>query len=336
MKKIKIKFDGFDGKGPNGLNGEAEKTLEILKKHYDVELSDDPDYLFFMIYSQNYHKYDCVRIFLTIEGVCPDFNIADYGISFEYMDYGDRFFRLPNFFFYPDAIDKMLHKHEVSGSDSKCLDREFCSYVYSNAKGDPFRTKLFESVNAYKKVNSGGRYMNNLPDGKPIDDKIMFESQHKFSIASENTSLPGYHSEKLVEAFAAGTVPIYWGDPRVDEFFDEGAFINCMKYDSIDDVVKKIQEIDKDPELYLKLLKTPAVQEKYRNHLYENMEKEYECFLTHIFDQEYEKAFRRNRGIAGEQYLQCIRAEKRIMEKYNRIKNTKFISFFIKKFRKIV
>ena len=50
--------------------------------------------------------------------------------------------------------------------------------------------------------------MNNI--GGAVSDKFAFQQKHKFSIAFENTSYCGYCTEKIVEAFVAGTIPIYW------------------------------------------------------------------------------------------------------------------------------
>ena len=49
--------------------------------------------------------------------------------------------------------------------------------------------------------------------GGPVASKLDFDRSHKFSIVCENTAHSGYTTEKLVEAFAAGCIPIYWGDP---------------------------------------------------------------------------------------------------------------------------
>ena len=65
----------------------------------------------------------------------------------------------------------------------------------------------------YKHIDSGGKYKNNI--GAPVADKLAFLSEGKFNIAFENSSANGYTTEKLIEAFAAGTIPLYWGDESV-------------------------------------------------------------------------------------------------------------------------
>lgn len=80
----------------------------------------------------------------------------------------------------------------------------------------------------YKKVDSGGKYKNNI--GKPVENKRDFQMTHKFVIAFENTSTRGYTTEKIIGAYAAGAVPIYWGDPDVAMTFNTKSFINCNEY----------------------------------------------------------------------------------------------------------
>lgn len=329
-KIITVNFEGFQNGTQSDLNRDAKVILEILQKHYDIEIAEEPDYLFYNVNARNHIYHDGIRIFCTIEAICPDFNLADYGIGFEYLEYGDRYFRLPNYFFYPEAIEGMLHRHENVTADM--AERKFCSFVYSNDKAAEYRSVLFKKLQEYKQVESGGRYCNNLPDGKPIADKIAFERMHKFSIACENASHPGYHTEKLVEAFAAGTVPIYWGDPLVEKVFNPKAFINCGAYQTIDEVVERVIYLDEHPEEYLAMLKEPALQPTMPQNLYEDMYQKFEAFLVEIMDQSKEKAYRRNRGFWGMQYEQGKRAEERVIRAYSKLRELPPVRFV----RKIV
>lgn len=321
MEVKKVKFDGFYKEGTKELNREAKLILELLQKHYTIELSENPDYIFYNVDGADYYKYDCIRIFCTIEAICPDFNLADYGIGFEYLEYADRYYRFPNYVFYVDKMVKMADKHKhVTEAMAK---REFCSFVYSNANAAPKRGELFHSLSTYKKVDAGGKYLNNMPDGKAVQDKFAFEANHKFSIACENASHPGYHTEKLIEAFAAGTVPVYWGDPRVKEVFNTRAFINVDDYSSEEELLKEIRRLDQDAEAYLAMLREPALVEntadggQYVTKCLDGLEN----YLLHIFEQPLEKAYRRNMGFWGEQYLDRKRCESNIIEKYMKLRN---------------
>lgn len=87
-------------------------------------------------------------------------------------------------------------------SDQELLNRKFCSFVVSNSQfSDPLRKRFFERLCKYKKVDSGGRYLNNI--GGPVRDKLAFCRGYKFNIAFENSSVDGYTTEKIMEAYAA-------------------------------------------------------------------------------------------------------------------------------------
>ncbi|WP_281650799.1 glycosyltransferase family 10 [Helicobacter bilis] len=81
--------------------------------------------------------------------------------------------------------------------------------VSNNALTDK-RDMFFEALSKYKRVDSGGRWKNNI--GGNVDDKIEWLKSYKFNLCFENSSYPGYLTEKLFDAFLAGCVPIYWGD----------------------------------------------------------------------------------------------------------------------------
>jgi alpha(1,3/1,4) fucosyltransferase len=120
-------------------------------------------------------------------------------------------------------------------------------------------------TNKYKKVDSGGKALNSI--GGLVNDKLAFQRECKFSIAFENSSYPGYTTEKILHAFVADTIPIYWGNPLVHKDFNTKAFINCHDYNNFDEVVDRVIEIDNNDELYLQYLKEPALaidnNEKY-------------------------------------------------------------------------
>ena len=52
----------------------------------------------------------------------------------------------------------------------------------------------------------GESYNNNVG---VIHNKIEFLSSYKFSIAMENTEEEGYLSQKIIDSFLSGTIPIY-------------------------------------------------------------------------------------------------------------------------------
>ena len=277
--------------------------LKLLRKHYDVQICNDPDYVFYSVMGETHWGVPdkCIKICHTGENLVPDFNACDYAIGFEWMDYGDRYIRFPLYLFYQEALLRaMLHKHEI-GPDWN-LDEEkngFCSFVVSNAD-NPVRNEAFRQLSAYRKVDSGGHFLNNV--GGPVEDKLAFERSHKFSLCFENGSHPGYTTEKLVEALAARTVPIYWGDPEVGKVFNTGSFIQVKDGASFSEAVRLVKELDQDDELYIRMLREPAMRPDAPS-----LEEEYarlEAWLLSIFEQPLEEAGRRNRSNRGRIYLE--------------------------------
>lgn len=301
-RKVKIKFLDYWG---SFYDNEMEDCLimQILRKHYEVEVCDDADYVFFSTMGDSHWGVpdDCIKIYQTGENLVPDFNACDYAIGFEWMDYEDRYIRFPLYLFYgKELLDKMLHKHELPKDWNLNEEKpEFCSFVVSNHR-NPKRKVVFDYLSDYKQVSSGGGYLNNV--GGRVPDKLAFESRHKFSICFENGSHNGYTTEKLVQAFAARTVPIYWGDPKVGKVFNTKAFINAYDYDSIEDVLQRVKEIDNDDDLYLSMLREPAMRSDVLT-TDQELEK-FENWLLHIFEQPKDKAMRRNREMHGKWYIE--------------------------------
>jgi hypothetical protein len=106
------------------------------------------------------------------------------------------------------------------------------------------RISFFKTLSQHKHIASGGKVLNNIDD--KVDDKISFLKKFKFNIAFENSQYPGYVTEKIVEAFMARTVPIYWGAPDVSLEFNPKSFINISDFDSDEDAIKYIINLDKD------------------------------------------------------------------------------------------
>jgi alpha(1,3/1,4) fucosyltransferase len=139
----------------------------------------------------------------------------------------------------------------------------FCNFIFSNAHALE-RLRLFELLSKYRKVDAGGPLRNNV--GYNVKHKLPFISDYKFTIAYENSSFPGYATEKLVEPMIVNSIPIYWGDPMVTADFNVESFV-CANGRSVDDVVAEIVELDRNPDLYAAKLAQPwfdgNVQNRY-------------------------------------------------------------------------
>lgn len=283
MKKLKIKFTGF----PPYHDPHRQLYYRFLQEHYELEECESPDYIIDGGQTFHHMKYDCVKILISSENDVPDFNAYDYAVGCQDMRFGDRYIRFPWFAAYVYFQD--IRKRKTS-FDETLLKRKFCSFVVSNAEfGDPLRKKFFERLSKYKRVDSGGRYMNNV--GGPVGDKLAFCRDYKFNIAFENSSSPGYTTEKIMEAYVAQTVPIYYGNPEVAVDFRPDSMVHVRDAADIERAVEEIIRLDQDDEAYMKRVTAPCLTESDPS-VYESRLND---FLSSIFDRPLEAARRRCR-----------------------------------------
>ncbi|WP_259301093.1 glycosyltransferase family 10 domain-containing protein [Bacteroides fragilis] len=253
MKKNYLKFVDFW----DGFDTISNFIVDALSIQYEVVLSNEPDYLFYSCFGTSHLEYDCIKIMFIGENIVPDFNVCDYAIGFNYIDFGDRYLRLPLYAIYDGFSNLQNKKIDVN----KALDRKFCSIVVSNNKwADPIRETFFKLLSSYKKVDSGGRAWNNI--GGPVDNKLDFISQYKFNIAFENSRVLGYTTEKIMEPMQVNSIPVYWGNPLVGKDFNVDSFVNAHDFDSLERLVEYIIELDSSKDKYLEMLEKPWLLDK--------------------------------------------------------------------------
>ncbi len=262
------------------------RYIKRLEQYYDLVITEKPDFLFYTVFGDNFKKYNnCVKIYFTGEVVAPNFNQCDYAMGFDYINFEDRYHRYPIYFYEVD--EKMNDKSNITDDMAK---RKFCNFIYTSEAtgiGCQIRKEFCQKLSEYKHIDCPGKVLNNMPNeilDKPgetyKESKLRFQKDYKFTIAFENNSYNGYTTEKIAQAFAANTIPIYWGDPEVTRDFNPKAFINCADYNSFDEVIERVKELDNNDEEYLKMLREPAMRESYKF----NKQQELDDFLIHIIE----------------------------------------------------
>jgi alpha(1,3/1,4) fucosyltransferase len=234
--------------------------FRVLGKAYDLEISDDPEIVLYGPFGSEFLKYRCLRIYYTGENTRPNFKHCDYAFSFEYSA-DPRNYRFPDYASYRD-VNLLTRPKDV---DAIVKSRTgFCSFTVSNPISQP-RIRFFRLLSRYKRVDSFGRVLNNMPattptgtsDGGWQDTKLGLTESYKFAIAFENASRPGYVTEKIMHAMLCNSIPIYWGSPQIGEDFNTKAFVSCHDYRSFQEVAQRVIEIDNDERLYRQMLAEP-------------------------------------------------------------------------------
>lgn len=91
----------------------------------------------------------------------------------------------------------------------------------------------------------------------PVQDKYDLVNRSKFTIAFENESEPGYATEKIIQPLLAGSIPIYWGDPTIEQDFNPDAFVNVHRFGSFEAAVEEVIRIDQDDARWEKYVTAP-------------------------------------------------------------------------------
>lgn len=296
-KKVRIDFVDFWG----GFCKQNNFLAQALAKDYDIVIDESrPELVFFSLFGTRHLEYDCVKVFFTGENQHPDFNLCDYSIGFDDMWFGDRHFRLPLFATDFDAVERLLNKEPCVDLDP--AHRKFCNFVYSNASADPIRDMFFHVLNGRRPVDSFGAHLRNasiaIPSRSASDwrkGKIDKQAEYNFTIAFENSSVPGYTTEKIMDAFVASTIPIYWGDPGVEAFFNKDAFINASRFSSLENCADYVMSVANNPGLIREYLSAPPFSSENKKMIEKFSKDSLARFLSSIIEQEPAKMFRRSR-----------------------------------------
>lgn len=297
MKTIRIKYVGFDPR----FMYERTVLYQTLTRYYNVELSDNPDYIICGVYGEpyDYCLYPQVRIMDCWENYIPDFNLVDYAISSYPLSFQDRHMYAPGCVFLDSAIAgrfAALQKKDRNYTAEILRQKPyFANFMANHESEHGLRGAFFNRLSEYKRIESVGHYLNNAEQQPKItwrdESKSGFQKKCKFSLCFESTAHPGFITEKLADAFYADTIPVYYGSPDASDIFNKDAFIDCSDGD-FDAAIRKIIELDSDDEKYLSMLRQPVLNDPG---YYDKLKARYDEFIRHIFDQSPEEAYRRSR-----------------------------------------
>ena len=136
----------------------------------------------------------------------------------------------------PETIDQQLH------------DRRLALIEYFGREGslDLFGANWGDISNLPKRWRQ--RLQEIIDNLKPdvCSNKQKVIANYKFSICFENMSYPGYVTEKIIDCFRAGVIPVYLGAPDISDFVPKEAFIDLRKFGDLDGLHDHLSGITED------------------------------------------------------------------------------------------
>ena len=226
---IKIRFQ-------NGINGDVARNeiFNELADEFIFEESEQPDFILFGPYGIDIPKPgNYIRIGYYCENIIPDLSLCEwaFGVMPEAAINNKKYKRIQWHRQDPQLLVKPDDYNPIQILDKK---QHFCNFLYSHPV--PYREEFFRQLSKYKKVDAPGKSMNNMNSidtlfkGDIWNRKKQFLGSYKFTIAFENYVYPGYQTEKLYDAMQVDSVPIYCGDPLIEQIFNTQSFVNFTDY----------------------------------------------------------------------------------------------------------
>jgi len=123
----------------------------------------------------------------------------------------------------------------IKPEDQMVYDKTKMVSIIASTKNMTYGHKLrHDAVNEVYGMNVYGRGYN------PVDYKLKALKDYRYSVVIENAKYDYYFTEKLVDCFATGTIPIYWGCPSIGDLFDVSGMIIVDSLDDIKDAVASV------------------------------------------------------------------------------------------------
>jgi hypothetical protein len=145
-----------------------------------------------------------------------------------YQQYADKF---SNVLAIP-VVESWVKPHQQNHTHNKIMA---CSLIAS-AKQDLDGHKLRHQIaNWIKKFNLD---VSLLGRGfKSFDQKEEGLAPYRYSVIIENCQEQGYFTEKLLDCFLCSTMPIYWGCPNIEDYFEKSGMVICNSEEELHNAI---------------------------------------------------------------------------------------------------
>jgi hypothetical protein len=201
----------------------------------------------------------------------PDYRKCRFSISSDFDSYGGRNFRVPLWYMQlqwpglkrdqPAPGSQAWSSFEPLVSLDSLLEARpipihrpgFCCFVAANR--EPHRMFAVEQLSTIRQVDLFGPIT-----GMPFQgSKYQILSQYRFNLCFENSTFPGYYTEKLLQSWVGGCVPLYYSDKWFVLDFNPHAAINRCDFKSLDEFVEHVASVDASPSKLNELLSQPLL-----------------------------------------------------------------------------
>jgi Glycosyltransferase family 10 (fucosyltransferase) C-term len=207
------------------------------------------------------------RVWFTGENQRPPIEDYDLTISFDIDSYGDTNIYLPLVllgldWFEDGRMQKGLEGNRAgkvitpvvaaTGRFSEVANRPgfVCAFIGNQ---EPTRMRAVRALERVGNVDVFGTAV-----GKPVPSKFEIAQQYKFMLCFENDLYPGYVTEKPLEAWISGCIPLWWGID-IANVLNYKAFVNAASYESLEEFVDEVALLNEDRERIMTMGSEPIL-----------------------------------------------------------------------------
>jgi hypothetical protein len=134
--------------------------------------------------------------------------------------------------------------------------------AYIAVHSPPHRDTFFRELRKLDSTVEGLGKANHTKDIEMKDrsawwDTVDIYKDYKFGFAMENTMEKGYLTEKIMNVYIGGAIPLYWGSPTVKEIFNPESFIYLNDFPTLKDAAQYVYNLSKDEGKLKKMRESP-------------------------------------------------------------------------------
>lgn len=155
--------------------------------------------------------------------------------------------KIPNFEFCAHG-GTWLQESEISLNNEN--KNNLISFIFSDKQWNSYHRLRHRIYNELKDTKVSGNKIDFFGSGcnNRIDKKSTALSSYKFSIVMENSEEDDYFTEKIIDCFLSGVVPIYLGTKNIGKYFNETGILRFVDPEQLPSIFEKVNS-----EFYLSL-----------------------------------------------------------------------------------
>jgi len=210
--------------------------LKIYPKHFEWYRGQDNINDIIVITESMFHKFDEFTEKIKIAWLIEPMSIN--GESYKTII--QKWWKFDYILTHNLEFINLLNKLKTEFEGSYRCDTKFCWYPFGGCWIMPEDRKIYPktkgiSIIASGKTETEGHRLRHevikaLGDKvdvygrgyNPVEYKLDALKDYQYSIVIENERTEGFFTEKIIDCFVTGTIPIYWGDPGIIKRLSKG------------------------------------------------------------------------------------------------------------------